>query len=449
MANGYTKAATDSLLAAKANLFSPNFSGKPAMPTPDLAQNDNTIATTAFVRGQKYAPLDTPAFTGNPTAPTHSPDDYTGAIATTAFVKSQNYAPLDSPALTGSPTSQSPNIGEKNTRIATTYYVEDRLAHSPILGDIPHAPTAGDGNNSDQIATTAFVQNAINSKISSGGGTTGSANFVSVLDYGAAGNGSTDDTAAINRALAAMGNGGVLLFPGGRNYVTSGNHTVPRRGFIEGSGSLITHTGNNTLFSFQQTSAFTLEPRGGARGLEIHGNNGANEVGFEVGNMFGFALRDCNIGNVAVGVIFKNNNNWTEGAVIDSVKVDNANAGLRFMRGGGTDSFGYTRVRNFYVNVNAGGAAIDFGSTNAGSPSIYVYNSDFDVTAWLNGSGACAVRVGPNANVNPNRVFIVGETGQSNTSTINNQGGQFIGMGYANVAAASSRFSGTGTTQVS
>ncbi|WP_300644692.1 glycosyl hydrolase family 28-related protein [Nocardioides sp.] len=63
-----------------------------------------------------------------------------------------------------------------------------------------------------------------------------------VKDYGALGDGSTDDTAAINAAIAAMAvvnvfgdTTGILFFPPGR-YVTSGGHTINSRCTVQGTG---------------------------------------------------------------------------------------------------------------------------------------------------------------------------------------------------------------------
>ena len=155
-----------------------------------------TTATAAST----YAPLASPALTGNPTAPTPATADNDTSIATTAFVKAQGYltsapvtsvagktgavtlvvgdvsgaATLASPALTGTPTSPTAAVDTNTTQIATTAYVVGQgylksatasstyapLA-SPALTGTPTAPTATAGTNTTQIATTAFVTAAV------------------------------------------------------------------------------------------------------------------------------------------------------------------------------------------------------------------------------------------------------------------------------------------------
>jgi hypothetical protein len=73
-------------LGNKADIFSPTLTGDPKAPTPATGDNDTSIATTAFVKAQAYAPLASPALTGNPTAPTPTAGDNDTSIATTAFV---------------------------------------------------------------------------------------------------------------------------------------------------------------------------------------------------------------------------------------------------------------------------------------------------------------------------------------------------------------------------
>ncbi|MFC4102900.1 phage tail-collar fiber domain-containing protein [Paenibacillus xanthanilyticus] len=83
------------------------------------------------------------------------------------------YAPKVSPALTGTPTAPTAAAGNNTTQIATTAFVEAvrvNLANSdalkaplasPALTGTPTAPTPAAGTNSTQIANTAFVQAAI------------------------------------------------------------------------------------------------------------------------------------------------------------------------------------------------------------------------------------------------------------------------------------------------
>jgi len=126
VANGGTGATTaagalTSLGAAPLN--NPIFTGDPQAPTPATADNDTSVATTAFVKAQGYAPLANPVFTGDPQAPTPATADNDTSIATTAFVKAQGYAPLASPTFTGDPKAPTPTAGDNDTSIATTAFV--------------------------------------------------------------------------------------------------------------------------------------------------------------------------------------------------------------------------------------------------------------------------------------------------------------------------------------
>lgn len=117
-----------------ASLNSPVFTGDPQAPTPITADNDTSIATTAFVKNQgylttataatTYAPIASPTFTGDPKAPTPATADNDTSVATTAFVKNQAYAPLASPTFTGDPKAPTPLLTDNDTSIATTAYVK-------------------------------------------------------------------------------------------------------------------------------------------------------------------------------------------------------------------------------------------------------------------------------------------------------------------------------------
>ena len=133
--------------------------------TVSLSDNSTNLATTAWVKGQSYAPLASPNFTGTPVSTTPGTGDNSTAIATTAYVKSQAYATLASPALTGTPTTTTPSAGDNSTNIASTAFVANSYAPllSPALTGTPTSPTVSlNTDSSTKIATTAFVQSALN-----------------------------------------------------------------------------------------------------------------------------------------------------------------------------------------------------------------------------------------------------------------------------------------------
>ncbi len=91
-----------SLLASKANLNSPEFTGIPIVPTAETGMADGQVASTEFVQNSfdaylpQFAPLSSPAFTGNPTAPTQTPGNNSTRLANTAFVQAAIAALINS-----------------------------------------------------------------------------------------------------------------------------------------------------------------------------------------------------------------------------------------------------------------------------------------------------------------------------------------------------------------
>lgn len=73
-------------------------------------------------------------------------------------------APINSPNFTGVPTAPTPALNDNSNKIATTAYVQGQgyaPLNSPGFTGVPTAPTAAAGTNTTQIATTAFVETAI------------------------------------------------------------------------------------------------------------------------------------------------------------------------------------------------------------------------------------------------------------------------------------------------
>jgi hypothetical protein len=191
------KGQADTLLAAKAPLVSPTFTGTPAAPTAAGGTNTTQIATTAFVQAalasssgdvdgpagatddsfalfdgatgkllksvtavgiakitglqaalDLKAALASPTFTGTPTVPTAAPGTNTTQAASTAFVTA---------GLAGKANSSHAHAVADVTGLQAALDLKAALA-SPALTGTPTAPTAATSTNSTQIATTAFVQ---------------------------------------------------------------------------------------------------------------------------------------------------------------------------------------------------------------------------------------------------------------------------------------------------
>ena len=99
--------------------------------------------------------LASPALTGTPTAPTAATDTNTMQLATTAFVLGQ--AAATAPAMDGTAAVGTATRFARADHVHPTDTSRAPLA-SPALTGTPTAPTAANGTNTTQIATTAFVR---------------------------------------------------------------------------------------------------------------------------------------------------------------------------------------------------------------------------------------------------------------------------------------------------
>ncbi len=162
----------------------------------------------------------------------------TGSGATTTQLLTANPASLSFGSVnmgsTGSSQVTLTNSGNSNVTISSVTTSGAGFTTSGVSGSTTLAPNQSLTLNAAFAPTTAgsvtgsiaVVSNATNSPAAvalSGTGVStsgGSGTIVNVTSYGATGNGSTDDTAAINSAIAALSSGDTLLFPCG-SYKTS------------------------------------------------------------------------------------------------------------------------------------------------------------------------------------------------------------------------------------
>jgi len=134
-------------LSLYAPLASPTFTGDPKAPTPSTADNDTSIATTAYVQANlaNYATLASPALTGNPTAPTASVGDNDTSIATTAFVQAaKTWTHVDKSAdqtVTGSTTLTDDSALQFAMAANTTYQIKVCLVMSFTTGGYQYGIT--------------------------------------------------------------------------------------------------------------------------------------------------------------------------------------------------------------------------------------------------------------------------------------------------------------------
>lgn len=72
-------------------------------------------------------------------------------------------APLGSPLFTGAPKAPTPTVGDNSANLATTAFVASAFAPlaSPALTGTPTAPTTSPGDSTTKLATTAFVSAAV------------------------------------------------------------------------------------------------------------------------------------------------------------------------------------------------------------------------------------------------------------------------------------------------
>lgn len=151
------KSQLDTLLALKAPLAGPVFTGVPSGPTAAASTNTTQLATTAFVQ-QEIGSFGA----GDMDKATYDTNN-DGTVDRADVADEVAWADVTSKPTSFTPITHSHPTSEV-TGLDTSLALKAPLA-SPVLTGVPTAPTASGGTNSTQLATTAFVAAAVASLI--------------------------------------------------------------------------------------------------------------------------------------------------------------------------------------------------------------------------------------------------------------------------------------------
>jgi hypothetical protein len=260
----------------------------------------------------------------------------------------------------------------------------------------------------------------------------GASGVFDVRAFGAKGDGSTDDTVAIQAAInAATVGGGVVFLPAGSYRVTSTLSVTKETVSLVGAGShasvLLSETTGDTLLVY--ASPMSIEQAGRFVGFMIQGNTNTSAVGMHLREITGAHLDDVVIadfsGASAVGLWLENTTHWTERTLLTRVHLDYNKVGLKFsVSGTGADSFAFTRILDLRLNVGAAQIGL-LAATNA-----HVYCPTITLTANVHDAGT-VISVTGTAMVRQGVYQLTGEqtNGTGGVGISVGSGAMFSGMG--------------------
>jgi hypothetical protein len=185
------------ILALKANINSPNFTGNPTAPTlTNVSTSTNSIATTAFVQlvantkaNLSNVTLTNVSLVGNITAPTQVASSNSNAVATTQFVQNQKI----NLNLSGLPTAPIPNANAVANQIATAGFVRSTGAPCVILSRRGGSALAWNPGVWQNIPFDTFDRNTISAAIDGTGFDLPAGTYVYQTDVGVSSNGSVTE----------------------------------------------------------------------------------------------------------------------------------------------------------------------------------------------------------------------------------------------------------------
>ena len=165
--------------------------------------------------------------------------------------------------------------GDNNYLHITLSEKENFESKQDALGYIAESITNKETTALDTSTTKYPCNNVVKSAID---GKLSIYNIVSVADYGAVGDGVTDDTSAINSAISATGAYGKVVFTPGKTYSVSNPLVVTLNGIIlDGQGATVKCTATTTAGIFVLAANYIL-----LQNFTIDGNNCATVNGVSI-----------------------------------------------------------------------------------------------------------------------------------------------------------------------
>jgi len=226
---------------------------------------------------------------------------------------------------------------------------------------------------------------------------------VSVKDFGAVGDGVTDDTAAIQAAIDYLAPiGGTLFFPAGI-YKTSGGHVISssKRVCLVGDGEAATHinhTGDNICFWFISTDVLKAQGSG-ITDLSVTGGSGASARFLRLSDGWGQVAKRIYLEgyiNTAGAIELYNHILWTEGTVLEDVMLRDAKVGISFTRSGsGTDTNSFNGFTANRVNMalNQPNAKFIYSKSQYGLDKVVYGAGITDCRVWFESTDGRGIEV--------------------------------------------------------
>jgi hypothetical protein len=255
---------------------------------------------------------------------------------------------------------------------------------------------------------------------------------INVKDYGAVGDGVVDDTAAIQAAInlsTVFGIDQKVFIPKG-NYKVAGNITVPRGTKIHGGGkdlTTITHSSDNTCFN-NLTDADQSYASTEFSDFQLYHTytNNPNAIGILTGNhSFAVKFENLNVQGFTggVGVELRNTKTWTESSIWQNVVMLENKIGIKMTRTAGTESFGYTVMKEILFFCATGQIGLFVG------PNCYLYHSHISLRGSQS-DGSTLIKVFGNMERNYYEIMSEGFTQNNGSYLLDIDGGQVTGTGF-------------------